>query len=398
MLDKLLEFAVPAENDWAGALYSSAEPGTADYSGARADGVFATEPDKVAQVGRALVDFYEISGDEKYLIDGQACADVLVRHLRQGDANHSPVPFRVDVRDGRIIEEYTSDMIPLVRLFAELERLGVGNYRRAKEQVMDWIYRYPMQNDVWKGYFEDIRLDPDNGNRDQLNPMETARYLLGEQPGEHDWRNSVPRLIEWVRQTFVRESFFAAEPVHEQKYCFFVMGSHTARYASLCAQWSQVSGDVVYRERAIRTLNWAGYMASEGGIVTVGVDRPDYFNQCWFTDSYFDYVPHFIDCMAAIPALAPADSDHLLSSSTVVKHIEYHPGNIRYKTFDRSGEQILRLTFEPTMIKNGASELKRLEANTENPGWTFEPNEKVLKIHHQEVDIEVFGNKQFSTN
>jgi hypothetical protein len=390
MLDKLLEYTVPAMNDWAGALYSSAEPGTAEYGGARADGEFATEPDKVAQVGRALVDFYEMSGDEKYLLAGKTCADVLVRHLRKGDANHSPVPFRVDVRDGHIIEEYTSDMIPLVRLFAELERLGIGNYCSAKEQVMEWIYRYPMQNDIWKGYFEDIRLDPDNGNRDQLSPLETARYLLGAQPVEHEWRKSVPHLIEWVRETFVKEPFFAAETVHEQKYCYFVMGSHTARYAALCAQWSQVSGDAAIRDRAIRALNWAGYMASEDGTVTVGVDRPDYYNQCWFTDGYFDYVPHFIDCMAAIPSLAPADTDHLLSSSTPIKHIEYHPGKICYQTFDQSGEQVLRLTFEPTMIKNGVSELQRSDVKSKSPGWTFEPNEKVLRIKHQEASIEIF--------
>jgi hypothetical protein len=31
---------------------------------------------------------------------------------------------------------------------------------------------------VWEGYFEDIRLDPENANRDQLSPLETARYIL----------------------------------------------------------------------------------------------------------------------------------------------------------------------------------------------------------------------------
>ncbi|MBA4383517.1 MAG: hypothetical protein C0410_02155 [Anaerolinea sp.] len=391
MLDRLLEFVVPEQNDWAGSLYSSAEPGTGVYGGARADGEFATEPDKVAQVGRALVDFYEMTGDEKYLHAGKDCADSLIRHLREGDANHSPVPFRVDVRDGRIIEEYTSDMIPLVRLFDELSRLGVGNYSTPSQQVLDWIYRYPMQNNLWKGYFEDIRLDPDNGNRDQLSPLETARYLLNKKPIESDWLSSVPGLIEWVKKTLGAPLFFSAEPIHEQKYCFFVMGSHTARYASLCAQWSQASGDATYRERAIRTLNWASYMVSENGTVTVGVDRPDYYNQCWFTDGYFDYVPHFIDCMAAIPTLAPADMDHLLESSSVVKHIEYRPNYIHYQTFDREGWQILRLSFIPKEVKNGRTTLVMCESIEEFPGWTFEPKEKVLKIHHQEADIEIIG-------
>ena len=224
---------------------------------------------------------------------------------------------------------------------------------------MDWICKYPLRTNLWKGYFEDIRLDPDNGNRDQLSPLETARYLLALKPDDIDWKCEVPALIEWVKQTLGAPLFFSAESIHEQNYCFFVMGSHTARFASLCALWSEASGDASYRERAIRALNWAGYMANEDGTVTVGVDRPDYYNQCWFTDGYFDYVPHFIDCMAAIPSLAPADADHLLSSTSVVKHIEYRPGQIKCKTFDNEGIETLRLSFEPKVIRCGEHLLQR---------------------------------------
>lgn len=389
MLDHLLAAVVPAGNDWAGALYSSGEPGRVDYHGARADGEFATEPDKVAQVGRALVDFYELTGEEKYLLAGKACADVLIHHLREGDQDHSPVPFRVDVRDGKIIEEYTSDMIPLVRLFEELQRLGVGEYRSACKQVLDWIYRFPMKTDMWKGYFEDIHLDPLNLNRDQLSPLETARYLLLTRPQDRDWKSDVPRLIEWVKETLGGPAFFSAEPIHEQKYCFFVMGSHTARYASLCAQWAQISGEEGYRERAIRALNWAGYMAEEDGTVTVGVDRPDYYNQCWFTDGYFDYVPHFIDSMAAIPSLAPADADHLLSSTTVIKRIEYQPGTVSYQTFDPIGNQTLRLSFIPIRVMDGKTPLEQFSQLGDKPGWCFDPQTGVLQVQHQLGQVEI---------
>ncbi len=100
------------------------------------------------------------------------------------------------------------------------------------------------------------------------------------------------------------------------------MGSHTARFACLSAQYAEATGDERYAEQALRSFNWASYMANEDGTVTVGVDRPDYYNQCWFTDGYFDYVPHFIDGMAALPHTAPADSDHLLHSSSVVQEIQ----------------------------------------------------------------------------
>ncbi len=394
MLDTLLAHAVPPGNEWAGALYACAEPGTAIYQGARADGAFATEPDKVAQVGKALADFYELTGEEKYLLAAKSCADVLVKHLRAGDKSHSPVPFRVDVRDGRIIEEYTSDMIPLVRLFDELDRLGVGKYGTFSRQVMEWIKRFPMKTNLWKGYFEDIRLDIENNNRDQLSPLETARYLLVEQASDCDLTQEVPRLIEWVKGTLGAPELFSAEPIHEQKFCYFVMGSHTARYASLCALWSQYSGDPSYRERAIRSLNWASYMASDDGTVTVGVDRPDYYNQCWFTDGYFDYVPHFIDCMAAIPSLAPRDADHLLASSSVVKQINYHQNRIHYKTFDQVGKQTLKLSFMPLQVRCGKDLLAKCDSVEDQPGWFYEPEDKILQIHHQEADIEIIGTER----
>ena len=127
MLDQLIEHRVPSQWDWGNAPYASAHPGTGVYFGARADGEYATEADKVAQVGRAFVDFYEMTGEEKYLRAGKECAQVLIKHLVPGDEFHSPVPFRVGVKNGDVIEAYTSDMIQLVRLFDELIRLGQKN-------------------------------------------------------------------------------------------------------------------------------------------------------------------------------------------------------------------------------------------------------------------------------
>ena len=391
MLDRLIEYRVPAGWDWGNAPYASAHPGTGVYFGARADGEYATEPDKVAQVGRALVDFYEMTGEEKYLQAAKDCAEVLTRHLIAGDESHSPVPFRVNVRDGSVIEAYTSDMIPLVRLFDELIRLGCKEYQSPRDRVMEWILKYPIQTNLWKGYFEDIRLDVENGNRDQLSPLETARYLLQNPKVDAGWKKTVPGLIDWVKDTFGAQPFFSATAIHEQKFCYFVMGSHTARFASLCAHWFEVSGDESYRDLAIHSLNWASYMTCENGTVTVGVDHPDYYNQCWFTDGYFDYVPHFIDTMASIPALAPTDSDHLLRSSSVIRAIDYQPYSIRYQTFDHQGSQRLKLTFEPTQILCGGQPLSRHSVEQEEAGWFYDLQTHVLTIHHSSSDIQIFG-------
>ncbi len=391
MLDSLIAHRVLEHLAWGKAPYASAHPGTGNYFGARADGEYATEPDKVAQVGRAFVDFYEMTGEEKYLQAGIDCASVLVKHLVVGDEKHSPVPFRVDVRDGKVIEAYTADMIQLVRLFDELIRLGKPEFSSARDQVMNWLIQYPLKNNIWKGYFEDIRLDPENGNRDQLTALETARYFIQNPTLDPDPGRTAPGLIQWVRETLGASLFFSAIPIHEQKYCYHVMGSHTARFAALCAHWFEESGEEAYREMAIRALNWASYMANEDGTVHVGVDRPDYYNQCWFTDGYFDYVPHFIDTMASIPELAPGDSDHMLRSTTIIREITYQPYEVNYQTFDQKGTQRLKLTFEPVQVESGNQVLTRLLTPVTREGWFFDQMSHLLIINHPQSSIRIAG-------
>ena len=391
MLDRLSDYRTPSHYAWPDSPYASAHPGTGVYFGARADGVYATEPDKIAQVGRAYVDFYELTAEEKYLAVGVRCAEVLAARIRPGDATHSPWPFRVDVRAGTVVEEYTSHWIPAVRLFDELIRLGEDKYRAVRDCTWEWIEKYPLQNNVWKGHFEDIRLDPANENRDQVSALETARYILQNREQFPRWRETVKCLIDWVKDTLGGHPFFTAIPIHEQKFCYFQMGSHTARFASLSALYAEATGNATYKEQAIRSFNWASYLACEDGTVTVGVDRPDYYNQCWFTDGYFDYVPHFIDGMAAVPELAPADSDHMLRSTSVVQAIDYQPYQVSYRTFDASGSQTLRLTFEPREVLADGKPLVCRASVSGLPGWTFDTQRNVLVVDARARQVLILG-------
>lgn len=391
MLERLWEYRTPGNFDWPDVPYASAQPGTGVYFGARADGEYATEPDKIAQVGRAYVDLYELTGEKKYLEMGSRCAEVLASKIRVGDKEHSPWPFRVDVRNGNPIEEYTAHMVPAVRLFDELTRLGVANYKPLRDQVWSWIEQYPMRNNIWKGHFEDIRIDPTNQNRDQLSPLETARYILQNQNQFPEWKGTTKGLIDWVKETLGASPFFGSIAIHEQKFCYFPMGSHTARFANLSALYAEQTGDEQYREQAYRSFNWSSYMAVEDGTVTTGVDRPDYYNQCWFTDGYFDYVPHFIDGMASMPELAPATKDHMLRSTSVVQEISYLPKKIFYRTFDSEGIQKLRLTFKPLHIFARGEPLKQVNTMKASPGWTFDPVLNILIIQAGVCDIEIQG-------
>jgi hypothetical protein len=394
MLDRLIAYHTDEQHAWPGVPYASAEPGFGVYGGARADGAFVTEPDKVAQAALSYLNFYKLSGEETFLQHARHCAEVLAAKIAPGDASRSPWPFRVDVRDGSVVETYSSHVIAAVRLFDGLiamEDPATSDLARARQTAWEWLLRYPMQTNCWKGYFEDIRLDPRNANREQYSPLETARYLLLHPQHDPDWREHARRLIEWVRRTLGAQPFFKAVPIHEQKFCYHVMGSHTARFASLCALYAEVTGESRYAELARRCFNWATYMADENGWVRVGIDRPDYHNQCWFSDGYFDYVPHFLDGMAFLPHLAPANCDRLLRSTSVVQEIEYAPLQIRYRTFDDRASEVLRLTFEPRRVMAGDAALERHSSPVAGLGWHFDPHQGTLRIGHDAHTVLVQG-------
>jgi hypothetical protein len=391
MLDRLWQYRTPSHWEWPDVPYASAHPGTGVYFGARADGEYVTEPDKVAQVAKAYLDFYELTGEQSYLEIGARCAEVLAAKVRPGDESHSPWPFRVDVRDGHVVEEYTAHWVPAVELFDELIRLNHGSYGQLRNEIWAWLEAYPLRNSLWKGHFEDIRLDPANANRDQLSPMETARYVLRHANQFPDWQERVRGLLEWVRAALGGQPFFSAIPIHEQKFCYFPMGSHTARFASVAARFAALGGDRAYAEIARRSFNWASYMANPDGTVTVGVDRPDYYNQCWFTDGYFDYLPHFIDGMAAAPELAPASTDHMLESTSVVQEISYQPCEISYRTFDSTGRQKLRLTFPPYEILADGRPLDPQDSTTGGRAWEFDPALNVLIVRPGSRHVTIAG-------
>ncbi|NQS90801.1 MAG: hypothetical protein HQ574_00190 [Chloroflexi bacterium] len=394
MLNRLIAHNTPPDSSWPQVPYASSEPVFGNYFGARADGHYVTEPDKVAQIALGYVLFYKLTGEKVYLNEASQCADVLVANIGETDENHSPWPFRVDIRNGNVIEAYTSHMIPAVRLFDELIGLDLdqqNKYRETRDLTWAWLMKYPIQNHRWKGYFEDIRLDPENENRDQYSALETARYLLKHPELDPEWKTHSRDIIEWVRITLGADPFYKAVPIHEQKFCYHVMGSHTARYASLCALYAKRTGELEYKDRAIRSFNWSTYMADEKGWVRVGIDEPDYHNQCWFTDGYFDFVPHFLDGMACIPETAPNSTDHLLDYSSIIQQIEYAPSRINYRTFDARAHETLCLTFSPTSVISNGEVLSEVDSPFASPGWMYDPLRRILQVFHISPDVEVRG-------
>ena len=373
-LDHQLEHGTtPSQWSWARVPFSSAMPGATDYGGAddrefcgpegqgdgacgRGDGIGVLEPDKVGELGYAYLRFFELTDDVKYRDAALACASSLASHVREGDELHSPWPFRVYADSNTARDEYSGDVIGAIMLFDELARLSLANDAmfRARGVAFRWLMTYPMQNDVWGGYFEDIPIYPTPGdNPNQYAPLQTAKYFLEHPELDPAWKEHVAHLLSFVKKTFgvdVGDDSgvqFGAEVMSEQIADMAKMSSHTARFGAMNALWAEKTGDEAAAERGYRSLNWATYWIDDKGIVKVG---PDDREGWWFSDGYGDYVRHFLVAMAAKPSWAPAGESHLLRSTSVVKRVSITSTSISYTAFDLSGDEVLRLSRAPRSI------------------------------------------------
>ena len=417
MLDYHIDHGLtPADWDWPNVPFSASDAGATQYQGAdesryednqpgKGDGVGVIASDKVGELGVAYLYFFKLTGKEKYLKMAVACANAIASHLRPGDADHSPIPFRVYAWNGIVREEYSSNMIGAVKLFDELIHLkhpSKQSYKKARDKLWEWLLAYPMRNNKWKGYYFDNMLDPRDENRDQVSAMETARYILQHPEMDPDWHNHVPRLINWVELTFGQEEW-GAQSIKEQLWCFGPMGSHTARFASICALWYEKTGDEAYKEKAYRTFNYATYLAAENGVIDVSLkicrdDKGNYteagdpsFNDAWFSVGYADYVKHFMAGLGSIPEWAPKDENHLLRSSSIITNIQYSDKQISYKTFDSDSIEVLRLNFTPHRVTADNRTLNQSQ-NLDQQGWSWDTKLGVLRVHHKEsTNIQVKG-------
>ena len=384
--------------EWSGVPYASSDGGSLYYRGAddtryeknpryrgRGDGVGFIEPDKIGELGLAYLRFYEFRGEKKYLAAAKRCVDTLAKQVKTGDDGNSPWSFRVDAQTGKIIkEQYTSNAVGPIKLLDEMIRLRLGDvvaYRKTRQMAWDWLMKYPVQNNVWTQYFEDIYIYPDyRTNINQYCPLETARYLLEHPECDSQWREHAGTIIEWVRQRFAKDSRtmgglpekgiqWGAEVISEQINDMDKMTSHTARYASVLALWYEKTGEESAKERAFRSFNWASYGCREDGLVKTSIDEGTGY---WFSDGYGDYMRHFLRGMASVPQWAPPDENHLLKSSSIVRSIKYGTDKIVYKTFDAESRELFKLAHQPSEILVGDKKLEPGDIEQSGDGYTVQ--------------------------
>ncbi|MGA7315442.1 MAG: hypothetical protein WBX22_15865 [Silvibacterium sp.] len=386
---------------WSQVPYPSANPGSARYTGWSQHGEDFVEPHVVGEDGYAYLRLYEMTGNTKYLRAAIRCAEALAKNFKPGDENNSPWPFRCHARDaslknGKGMFPYSANVVEPIMLFDELIRLDQGDtasYKRVREGAWAWLMKYPMHNNVWVGYFEDVQGSMDNMN--QVIPLEFARYVLLHPEKDPEWREHARQLIDWVKTTpkwpkyMVHGAMVTTEQGNGKEFCCNLPNqccdSHSSRLAAVEALYYAKTGDIAYKKAAYRTYNWVTYFQG----LPAAAHAP-FSNQWWFTDEFADGPRRMMDAFWAVPEWAPADESHLLGSLSVVTKIAYGAGRVTYSTFDTDSTDVLRLNFVPDSINVGGRPIYRRD-DLQREGYTFDEKARTLSIRHtssRDVDIQ----------
>jgi hypothetical protein len=370
------------------------------YDGDMIIGKNYTQPDKAGSFAIELVNMYKLLRNERfpnqsynaYLAAAVDIANTLARHIQPGDSLNSPLPFKVNAVTGEVgmlkrhdqrekddqLSGYTTNWSGTMELFLELQKLNAGDvqaYKKGFDQLLQWMKKYPLKNNRWGPFFEDIVGWSDT----QINAVTFAEFMMRHQQYFPEWRNDVKEIFDWVYQKLGNDKWkqYGVTPINEQTAYRVPGNSHSSRQASAELQFMALTGDRSRVDQAIRQLNWATYM--------VDVDGKNRYmeDENWLTDGYGDFVRHYLRSMGAMPELAPANQDHLLSTTSVIQHIFYQGQlgkyyyamakdtqniQLHYIVYDEAGTEQLRLLKKPSGV---LFDDKKVSENNKEDGYEW---------------------------
>ncbi|MEP7231274.1 MAG: hypothetical protein ABI691_13530 [Ginsengibacter sp.] len=357
---------------------------TGKYDGDMVLGKNYLQPDKAGSFGMELVQLYKLIGrnsyqnvvGNQYLDIAVDIANTLAAKMIDGDADNSPLPFKVNTVTGEIgkiysknggvgLSSYTSNWSGTMSLYLELIKLNKGNaalYQKAFDRILVWMKKYPLINNKWGPFFEDISVWSDT----QINAITFAQFMMNHPEYFPEWKQQVKGIFGWVYSKMKNDRWkkYGVTVINEQTAFQIPGNSHTARQAAAELQYVTLSGDTSFKENAIRQLNWATYMVNTNGRNRYPQD------DIWLTDGYGDYVRHYLVAMAALPSLAVCDEEHILSSTSVIQQADYknninkgfEPGfekktatqtSLFYGTYDAAGKEVIFLLQKPSKVLLG---------------------------------------------
>ncbi|HWX79668.1 MAG TPA: hypothetical protein VNZ02_06255 [Steroidobacteraceae bacterium] len=269
--------------------------------GSQSDRPFEIEPDKGGIAGYALMRLFEASGEDRYLEQGLHNARVLAANQTDGDALHSPWPFRVDYRDGAGRGAISGNMTYILRLFDLLAERGFAEFAAQRQALWQWIKDYQVPSAGADGalfaqFFEDHDTPT---NRTAWAPLNLARYLLEKkQLLDGAWRDACRTLIGFVRENFTHQEF-GMTVCHEQDEDKQAWGGVNSSYGAVLAMYAKAAGAPDLADEARQALNFTLYSIDSQG-------RPRDLHKSalpggWQEDAHTDVIHNYVDALREFP-------------------------------------------------------------------------------------------------
>jgi hypothetical protein len=272
--------------------------------GSQADKPYQVQPDKGAIAAYALVELYDATKDRRYLDFATHVARVLAANMGNGDATHSPWPFRVDYRTGEPDGLVAANQTFALRLFDRLLAHGCADLRAPREKLWAWIKNVQIPNaaadgKLWVQFFEDYRLE---GNRNSWSALNTARYLLERKQGlDPDWRKDARTLIDFANRTFT-EVHGGVLTCGEQDDDHDPWGGACSTWGGVLALYAKATGSGEFKGLAYQALTYCLYAINDDGCPR---DAPWKSGRGgWQEDAHTDKIHNYIDAMTAFPEWA----------------------------------------------------------------------------------------------
>ncbi|HUQ64522.1 MAG TPA: hypothetical protein VM101_00075, partial [Flavitalea sp.] len=396
---------------WPNFPYTTTNAGDTQFRGFTSAKRFALheiQVDHAGDIGLTYYRLYQFTGKKKYLIAAEKIANTLAAKVRTGTGTRSPWPYRVIMSTGKVTAEYGANWFGCYQLLYLLQKVNTANgaqYRRALSKVKDFISTFPMRT----GYWTDGHTDTDINSftyKSNMSASNAKLFMFDHPEFNASWKKEIPEMIRWTEKNFIKHGVpgepsnqWGANIVGEQDSFLYKMDYQTARYAAECARWYAVTGDVTYKDKAFRSLNWVTYCSNDEGLAT---ESPLSKNiNSWWSDCYGEGPRMFYHVFAAIPEWAPAHEDHILYSTGVLKNVVYENKSIEYEAMDNTGKEYVKVKNKPSQVILNGKVLPYTLRKIENDGYavTITRNKKgkvLISCESSEsVSINILPTKRF---
>lgn len=395
------------------------------YDGDMVIGKAFTQPDKAGAFAWELLKLYQMckqrwyshAHEDLYLDYCIKIANTLAQKTKNGDAENSPLPFKVNAKTGDVgilksnegnglkalNSGYATNWTGTLLLWEHLIKMKAGDtalYKKAHQSIIQWMKTYPLKTNKWGPFFEDVPGWSDT----QINAVTFAQYIMTHTELFPNWKADVKAIFNWVYGKLGNKTWekYGVLAINEQTAYETPGNSHTSRQGCAELQYSMLTNDTLLKNEAIRKLNWATYMVDSDGKNCYPRD------EVWLTDGYGDYIRHYLRAMAYYPELCPANNSHIIYSSDIIAQVDYAPDvnkknaryiskeeaktiKIYYNTYQNKSVEYIRMAKKPekvTLDWKPIPENSKLTVNS----WTWIPMQEggLLKINKDGYEVKVF--------